>query len=508
MLRKILDYQLSLAEKGKPLHAVQPLLTAGDTFLYEAPINTRRGPHVRDAIDLKRWMVMVVLALLPCVLMAIWNAGMQKMVYGSASYPMMKEFMAASSSWSQYWEFALKDNRWLTILQMGAMAFLPVMFISYAVGGLVEGIFACVRRHEIAEGFLVTGLLYPLVLPPTIPYWMVAVGVAVGVTLSKELFGGTGMNILNPALCCRAFLFFTFPNKMSGDVWVGTNTTSIRESLISINQQAAAAGVDGYSQATHLGIFNVTDEIKRVHVDAIASNTIGPNVSTAPALQRQLAEWNEATGNQAVLGQLSPDQMRDFVTASFDKGGLNLGAENYQAATDFASLNYGIGQFSDWNSFLGNMLGSFGETSVLMCIIGALILIMSGVGSWRVMAGVALATYTTALVFQLTAVYTGLDGGAWNTAKFAFPAYKHLLVGGLAFGLVFMATDPVSGPGTNLGKWIYGAFIGFIVIIIRVINPAFPEGVMLAILLGNVLAPLIDYYTVRSYRRKRRVATA
>ncbi len=509
MLRKFLDFQLSLVEKGKPLHKLKPLITAGDTFFYEAPVNTKGGPHVRDSVDAKRWMILVVLALLPCCLMAIWNTGLQKLVYGSGDFQLMEEYLAASLSFEDYFAFAGKDGRWMSILQLGLVAFLPVMLISYAVGGLWEGLFACVREHEIAEGFLVTGLLYPLILPPTIPYWMVAVGVSFGVVMGKELFGGSGMNIMNPALTCRAFLFFTFPNKMSGDVWVGTNPTTIRTSLQTINSDAGRTTLDGYSQATPLGIFNIADDVKRIHVDAIASNSVGVNgISSTDALQGQFAAWNSTGGHNASLGSLTNEQMHAFVTSSSDVGGLGLGLENYQAAYDFAGLQYGVGHLNDANFFLGNQLGSMGETSVLACLFGAAFLILTAVGSWRVMMGLLIGAFATASAFQFGAELLGDNDGVWNSARYALPAYKHLIIGGLAFGAVFMATDPVSSPSMNSSRWLYGLFIGMVVIVIRSINPAFPEGMMLAILLGNVFAPLFDYYGVRKYRRARRVAVA
>lgn len=505
MLRKILDYQLSFFEKGRFLHPLKPFVSAGDVFFYESLECTKKGPHIRDAVDLKRWMTMVIFALFPCILMAIWNTGLQKFIYTSGDYRLMDEYFSSSATFTGYLDFVMKENRFFMILQLGAMAFFPVMLISYMVGGLWEGIFACIRKHDIAEGFLVTGMLYPLMLPPTIPYWMVVVGVSAGVIIGKELFGGTGMNILNPALTCRAFLFFTFPNKMSGDVWVGTNPTHVLQSLSQINREGALEGFDGYSQATPLAIYNITDEIKRIHVDAIASNSVGTKVGTFEILQKKFDYWNAFGGHHFSFGELSAEQMRDFVTAPLVKGGLGLAPENYQAAYEFASLQYGMGRLSDAHFFFGDMLGSMGETSVFACVLGALFLIYTGVGSWRTMVAVGLGAFFSAFLFQLGAESIGIDGGAWNTAKFAFPAYKHLLLGGLAFGLVFMATDPVSSPGMNRAKWIYGLLIGVIVMIIRAINPAYPEGTMLAILLGNVFAPLIDHYTVRSYRRVHRV---
>ncbi|WP_068469022.1 Na(+)-transporting NADH-quinone reductase subunit B [Candidatus Protochlamydia phocaeensis] len=502
MLRRLLDYQLSLTEKGKIFHKIRPLIEATDTFLYEAPINTKRSPHIRDAVDIKRWMLLVVLALVPCIFMAIWNTGLQNFVYTSGDYKLMDEYLAGANTLQGYFDFAFKENRYLSILKEGFIALIPVVIIAYAVGGLCEALFAIVRGHEIGEGFLVTGILYALILPPTIPYWMVAVGVAAGVILGKEVFGGSGMNIVNPALACRAFLFFTFPGKMSGDVWVGTNPTQVRESLLKMNQEAHTNALDGYSQATHLARFNINQDIKRIHVDAIATNNLGSHVNTYPAIEKHFNHWNETGHHQATLTQMEPEQLKQFVTAPLAEGGLGLAPSNYEDAYHFASLNYGLGHNGDWNFFLGDKLGCMGETSVLACLIGALFLIWTGVGSWRTMAGMALGAFLTALLFQTGAHFFGSDGGAWNPAVLGFPAYKHLLLGGLAFGIVFMATDPVSSPAMKLSRWIYGALAGVVTIVIRDINPAYPEGVMLAILMANVFAPLIDYYVVHYYRKR------
>jgi Na+-transporting NADH:ubiquinone oxidoreductase subunit B len=509
MFRKFLDFQLTFFEKGKKWQRLRPLVSALDAFCYEPALNTKQRPFIRDAVDVKRWMMLVVIALLPAILMAIWNSGLQKMVYGSGDYQLMNEYLRASTSFQGYFSFAFENYRYLTILKYGAMAFLPLVFISYTVGGICEGIFAIIRGHEIAEGFLVTGILYPLVLPPTIPYWMAALGIIFGVVIGKEIFGGTGMNILNPALTARAFLFFTFPGKMTGDLWVGTNPTHISDSLNKMNAEAKLSEVDGYSQATPLGTFNAAiPEVKRIHVDAIAANSLGKKVGTYEVIEQHLQQWNAIGEQKTTLGEMTLDQMRSFVTGPLEDGGLGLLPGNFLSANQFAETSYGLGKFSDGNLFWGNMLGSMGETSVFACLLGAFFLIYTGIGSWRIMLSYGIAAYIVAFFFQFASTHFGLDSGAWNPAKFAMPAYRHLLIGGLAFGLVFMATDPVSAPSMNMSKWIYGAFIGLITIMIRMINPAFPEGVMLAILFANVFAPLIDYYVVRNYRRVPRARSA
>lgn len=503
MLRRLLDYQLSLTEPGKPLNKVRPLITAVDTFLYEAPAKATKAPHIRDAIDIKRWMIIVVIALIPAILMAIWNTGVQSYVFSGGDYKIMNEYLAGGGSWSNYWAFATKDQHYLNILWAGLKAFLPVVIISYAVGGLWEGLFAVVRKHEISEGFLVTGILYALVLPSTIPYWMVAVGVSAGVVLGKEVFGGSGMNIVNPALACRAFLFFTFPGRMSGNIWAGTNPTSVRQSLVKMNQEANTSSIDGYTQTTYLSQFNVSADVKRAHVDAIAAHSHSSSVSALPAVESRFAEWKahvpDVTSN---LGELTQEQLKTFVTSPVADGGLALSPGYYDDAYTFAKLNYGVEHANNWNFFFGDRLGSMGETSVFAILLGALFLIYTGVGSWRTMVAMGLGAYLTALAFQWGSYFLGTDHGAWLPAQFGFPAYKHLLLGGLAFGAVFMATDPVSSPSVPLAKWIYGLFCGAIAIIIRVINPAYPEGVMLAILVGNVFAPLFDYYAALFVRNR------
>ena len=413
-LRKILDSQAPLFEEKGKLEKLYPLYEAADTFLY-TPGETTRGPsHVRDALDLKRMMSIVVLALLPCVIMACYNTGYQASV-GASSYIASTNAQASGESYDSAIQSALgwrsliaglpsPDSFWGNLL-LGATYFLPVYIVCMTAGGICEVLFSIIRKHEVNEGFLVTGLLFPLTLPPSIPLWQVAVGIIFGVVIGKEVFGGTGRNFLNPALTARAFLYFAYPAQSSGDkVW------------------NAFGNVDGISGATVLG-----------------------NVAALP--------------NKA---------------------------EAVKYLQDFDYANYGF----------GFCMGSMGETSTLFCALGAFVLVLTGIGSWRIMLSVLLAGLATA-----SAVH--FSSGDSNAAMFAMTPIQHLLVGSFAFGLVFMATDPVSASMTNVGKYIYGGLIGFLVIMIRVINPAYPEGMMLAILVGNVFAPLIDYFvTQRNINRR------
>ena len=405
-LRAWLDRQAVHFEKGGRLERLHALYEAADTFLYTPPSVTSGGAHVRDAIDLKRMMMIVVLAAAPCVLMAMYNTGLQ------ANLALDPARADALEGWRHAVIHSLgvgySPADWIANFVHGALYFLPLYVVTMAVGGAWEVLFSVIRRHPINEGFLVTGLLFPLILPPTTPLWQAALGISFGVVLAKEVFGGTGMNFVNPALAARAFVFFAYPAEMSGDkVW-----TAVPQ----------GAAVDGFSGATLLA------------------------------------------------------QMR-VMTEPFATQGLSW-----------------------WNAFVGLEPGSMGETSAAACLIGAAILIGTGVGSWRTMAGVTLGTVAMALL--LNAI--GSAGNPW----LGVPFWWHMVLGGWAFGTVFMATDPVTSPFSESGKWVYGFLIGALVVLIRVFNPAYPESMMLVILFMNVMAPVIDYGFVKANikRRKRRAA--
>ena len=396
LLRKIFDSQKPLFQKGGKFEKGYYLFEALETFLFVPDhVTSKKGVQVKDAIDLKRLMMTVVIAMIPCLLFGIWNVGHQ-------------HFLANGSSVS-----------FLEKIIFGSKVVLPVVLVSYTAGGIVEVIFSTIRRHPINEGFLVTGMLIPLIMPPGIPLWQVALATVFATTVAKEVFGGTGMNILNVALTARVFLYFGFPSDISGDVW--TYYGNDNQELIS-----------GYSGATPLYLGAST-------VDNVDSNS----------LAYLLDEYSEAI-NQ----------------------------------TEFYSFQ---------NMFLGAIPGSIGETSTLMCLIGAFILIFTGVGSWRIMLSVFLGAYCMGFLFNLIGL---------NEFMLISPEY-HFVFGGLAFGAVFMATDPVTAAQTETGKWIYGFMIGILTVVIRIFNPAYPEGIMLAILFMNVFAPLIDFYIVKANKKRR-----
>ncbi|PAT41032.1 NADH:ubiquinone reductase (Na(+)-transporting) subunit B [Vandammella animalimorsus] len=373
------------------------LYEAVDTFLYRPASVTRSTAHVRDSIDLKRMMIMVWLCTFPAMFFGMWNVGWQ----ANTVFAAQPELLAAQDGW----RFALMRmlggfnpaSAWDNML-LGALHFLPIYAVTFAVGGFWEVLFASIRRHEVNEGFFVTSVLFALTLPPTIPLWQVALGISFGVVLGKEVFGGTGKNFINPALAGRAFLFFAYPAALSGDaVW---------------------NAVDGYAGATALS--------------------------------------QAASGGVAALAQ----------------GGLSW-----------------------WDAFLGFMPGSVGETSTLAILIGGGALMLMRIAAWRIVAGVMIGMVGFSLLLNLI--------GSDSNPMFALPWYWHLVLGGYAFGMMFMATDPVSASMTNTGKWIFGALIGVMVVMIRVINPAFPEGMMLAILFGNLFAPLIDHFVIRANIKRR-----
>lgn len=403
LLRSFLDKQAEHFEPGGKLAKLHALWEAQDTFLY-TPGKVTPGPaHVRDGLDLKRMMFAVVVALVPAMLMAMFNTGYQAHLAISKGAAPLESWQTGAM---QALGLAFDPGSLFACTVHGALYFLPVLIVTFVVGGTIEVLFAAVRGHEVNEGLLVTGFLFPLILPATIPLWQVALGIAFGVVLGKEVFGGTGMNFLNPALTARAFLFFAYPIQISGDkVWIAAQTST-----------------DGVSGAT----------------------------------------W------------------------------LSVAAEQGQAA-----VSQGV---SWWDAFLGFVPGSMGETSTLACLLGAVLLILTGVGSWRIMLGVALGTIAMA---------SGLNAiGSATNPFFATPFWWHFVLGGWAFGAVFMATDPVSAAQTNRGRWVYGFLIGVFVVLIRVINPAYPEGMMLAILLLNVFAPTIDHFVVAANTKRRRARYA
>ena len=371
-IREILDTIKKPFGKGEKFEKFAPAVNAFDTFLYVPNHTTKHGSHIRDAVDLKRTMITVIIALLPALFYGIYNTGFQ------------------------YYSQIGIDFTTIDAVIHGSLKVLPMIAVSYIVGLTIEFAFAIFRGHEVNEGYLVTGLLIPMIMPVDIPLWMVAVSVAFAVLIGKEAFGGTGMNILNPALTARAFAFFAYPTYMSGNkVWV-----------------SEASKVDGISGETILGML--------------------------------------ASGETAIP--------------------------------------YDISQM-----FYGGIPGSIAETSTLMVLVGALILIYTGVGSWRIMLGSVIGAALTGWLFNL-----------WGANELmSFNWFNHLIVGGFAFGVVFMATDPVSAAQTTKGKWIYGLLVGLFCILIRVFNPAYPEGVMLAILLMNIFAPTIDHYVIEANINKR-----
>ncbi len=369
-IRKYIDKIKPQFEKGGKFEKFHSTFDAFETFLFVPDKVTRKGSHIRDAMDMKRTMIVVVIAVIPAMLFGMWNVGFQH----------FRSLGETVGFWPEFW--------------YGFLKVLPLIVVSYAVGLGIEFAFAQWRGHDVNEGYLVTGILIPLIVPPDIPLWMLTISVVFAVIIGKEVFGGTGMNILNPALTARAFLFFAYPQDMSGDiVWISDKA-------------------DAFSGATPLG--------------------------------------------KALVG-------------NFD---------GFSSASDM---------------FFGLIPGSVGETSTLAILIGAVILIATGIGSWRIMLSVVAGGLSMGFIFNAFAVNEYME----------LPAYYHLIMGGFAFGAVFMATDPVSASQTNKGKYIYGFLIGLIAVLIRVVNPAYPEGMMLAILLMNVFAPLIDHYVVEANIKRR-----
>ena len=396
-LRSMLDSIEPHFHKGGRLEKFYALYEAADTIFYTPGYVTKSGSHVRDGIDLKRMMITVWLCTFPAIFFGMYNLGYQANTAMDSMGILQAEgwrggFVAAIAGFDSA---SVWDN-----MMLGASYWLPVYLVVFVVGGFWEVLFAAVRGHEVNEGFFVTSVLFALILPPDIPLWQAALGITFGIVVGKEVFGGTGMNFLNPALTGRAFLYFAYPAQMSGDaVWTA---------------------VDGFSGATALGLANM--------------------------------------------------------------GGVSAIAD--------AGITWG-------DAFIGNIQGSVGEVSTLAIFAGGAVLLWTRIAAWRIVAGVMMGMLAMSLLLNLI--------GSDTNPLFALPFYWHLVLGGFAFGMIFMATDPVSSSMTHTGKWYFGILIGVMVVLIRVLNPAFPEGMMLAILFANLFAPLIDYYVTEA-NIKRRVA--
>ncbi len=393
-LRQFLDNQSKHFKEDGKLARLHPLYEAIDNFIYSPGTVTKGAPHVRDVLDFKRMMIWVVIALVPAVIMALYNTGLQ------ANLALAQTGGAEVSGWRgsviTFLGTGLNPNDILSNIIHGALYFFPIYLITLAAGGFWEVLFGTIRKHPISEGFLVTSLLFPMILPPNLPWWQVVLGISFGVVIGKEIFGGVGMNILNPALTGRAFLYFAYPAEISGDaVWVA---------------------VDGVSRATPLA--------------ELADPVLELSVSFKDAL-------------------------------------------------------------------IGIIPGSMGETSVIACLIGAAILIITGIGSWRTMFGSVVGMVSVALLFN----FIGSD----TNSMFQVNPLWHFVLGGFAFGTVFMATDPVSSAHTQTGQYFYGLLIGILTVLVRVVNMGFPEGIMLAILFANVFAPVIDKIFVNKNIKRRQL---
>ncbi|MBJ3816212.1 NADH:ubiquinone reductase (Na(+)-transporting) subunit B [Shimwellia pseudoproteus] len=407
-LKQLFDKMEPHFTHGGKLAKFYPLFEATATLFYTPGQVTHGASHVRDAIDLKRMMILVWFAVFPAMFWGMYNVGLQSIPALNKLYSAEQLQQVIASDWHYQLAQWLGVNftpeaGWLSMMTLGAVYFLPIYLTVFLVGGFWEVLFAIVRKHEVNEGFFVTSILFALIVPPMLPLWQAALGISFGVVIAKEIFGGTGRNFLNPALAGRAFLFFAYPAQISGDlVWTAA---------------------DGFSGAT------------------------------------PLSQWASRGGE--------------------------------------ALINVTTGQPVTWmDAFLGRIPGSIGEVSTLMILIGGAVIIFGRVASWRIVAGVMLGMIATAALFNAV--------GSDTNPMFAMPWYWHLVLGGFAFGMMFMATDPVSASFTNTGKWWYGVLIGVMCVLIRVVNPAYPEGMMLAILFANLFAPLFDYLVVQANIKRRK----
>lgn len=415
-LRKNLDKLAPQFGPNGPYAALGPVFDAVDSYLFTPADVTPSTTHVRDAMDFKRVMFLVVVALVPCIMMALYNTGYQANVAIAERVDAGDLAQATTPGWRgdvlEVLGVGYSPRSLIACLVHGALYFLPIFLVTQIAGGTVEVLSAILRKQPVGESFLVTGLLYPLILPPTVPLWQVALGIVVGLIVSKELFGGAGRNVLNPALAAKAFLYFVFPLSITGNsVWVA---------------------LPGYDMPTPLGRL------------ASLGNVDGLDVLT--------------------LGHVNGVPMLPPVTWS--------------------------------DGFWGFVPGAMGDTSTFAVLLGAALLLATRIASWKIMAGVVIGMLGTGAACHLLAPYSDI-------AMYDLPPHWHLVLGGAAFGLVFMATDPVSAAKTETGRWIYGLFIGVVTILVRMFDPLYPEGIMWAILLGNCIAPWIDYVVLRANVQRR-----
>lgn len=454
-------------------------------FLFLKPERAKAAPFVHDAIDIKRIMTLVVMATLPATFFAILYSGMFATLYESINIELLKTYQSSSQNIFSFFSFIIAHFG--TFFWRGLQLFIPQLIIIYATGGLIEIFFASLHRKTVSEGFFVTGILFALILPPTLPYWMTIFGVTVGLILGKEIFGGTGMNIFNPALVCRCILYFSFPSYMTGNIWVGSDQFTIANNLVKYNQELQTNSFDAITTASALNIAEMPHTISRLQIDALAL-AYTKDVSLKAELSHRLAKFNPSLK----IEQLTPSQTVDFAIKELD-----FPEEQIENGARFARIVYGYGKYSFANFFFGNMVGSFGETSKFAILLGALFLLFTGMISWRIFFPCLLAAFATASCFYL---YSLSSPNA--PAHFMISPFKQLFMGGLMFGAIFMTTDPVSAPTTKTSQVLYGCLIGSLTIIIRLINPAFPEGVMLAILFANSFSPLLDRMVLRFRRQK------
>jgi Na+-transporting NADH:ubiquinone oxidoreductase subunit B len=450
-------------EKGGKWEKLHPVYDGLATFMFTPKHTAKNGVHVKDGIDLKRTMTMVILALIPCLLFGMYNTGHQH-------YLALGENINPGD--------AIFDKFFF-----GLLATLPLIIVSYGVGLGVEFIFCIIKGHAIQEGFLVSGMLIPLVMPIDVPLWMVAVATIFAVVIGKEVFGGTGMNILNVALTARAFLFFAHPTKMSGsDVWIGEIPRD-SEGLAATEKMAHYGAVHGDKMdvvnkaGEQIGVVDKNTGAILEGVDAFSGATPLGDLASTIALNKDVVKWEDKI---EAIGSSDPETV------------TNLTESIAQNKDQISGIMDNLPDF--WDAFFGFMPGSIGETSAFACLLGAGLLLFTGIGSWRIMLSMLLGGLSMGLIFN-----------AFSDVNpfFTLPAHMHLVYGGFAFGMVFMATDPVTAAQTNRGKWIYGFLAGFLAIMIRVFNPAYPEGVMMAILFMNVMAPLIDHYVIQGNVKRR-----
>ncbi|RDB31365.1 Na(+)-translocating NADH-quinone reductase subunit B [Candidatus Similichlamydia laticola] len=478
-------------------------------MIHQQTGSTRKNPpYIYNAITLDNWIGILIIALIPCFCTGAWSVGIHSLVFSSEDLSLLTEFYKATKTPSDYVQFCFRALNPLHVIASGLLCLIPITFTACFFSFLTEWTGSKMRGKEPSRWWIVTGLIFALAMPPTIPLWMVAFGITMGTLFGKEVFGGHGMNVFNPALIARCFLVLSFPGNFCGDVWIAPDMHSVQQSVEAMTQQRGTRrAADMISASSPLGQLAITKEVRQIHLDALALHLSPHSIAPSKELEKIFEKWTRRNQSRKHLGALNSKQLEAFLTSSRERYGLGLKKELFIPAVHMAKLYLGEPPYTIFGLLMGVRPGCCGEVGLIGPLSSALILLWYRVASGFIMLSVFLGSLITLVGLKWLASFQQNPFELY--AKYAIPAHVHLMMGGLAFGTVFMATDPVSAPADKYARILYGFLIGSLVMLVRLKSSAFKEGVMFSILIGNVVAPLLDqlalelHFMARRFRRGR-----